>query len=55
VTTGLVLLGFLAILVAIFIVKMRRRLGLGSTPSTWAAIIAIFVIVVLGLWASATH
>ena len=26
-TTGLILLGFLAILVAIFVTRMRRRLG----------------------------
>jgi hypothetical protein len=54
-TTGLILLGFLAILVAFFTVKMRRRLGLGSTLRTWAVVIAVFVVAVLGLWASARH
>jgi hypothetical protein len=52
-TTGLILLGFLAVLVAFFLTRMRRRLGLGVTGRTWAVIIAAFAIVVLGLWASA--
>jgi heme/copper-type cytochrome/quinol oxidase subunit 3 len=55
VTTGLILLGFLALLVAYGTVRMRRRLGLGSTPRTWAVVIAVFIVLVLGLWASATH
>lgn len=54
-TTGLILLGFLAVLVALFVTRMRRRLGLGVTGRTWAVIIAVVVIVVLGLWASAQH
>lgn len=55
VTTGLILLAFLAILVAFFLTRMRRRLGLGVTGGTWAVIIAVFVIIVLGLWASSQH
>ena len=52
---GLILLGFLALLVAVFVVRTRRRLGLPSTGKTWAVIIAVFVIFVLGLWASSRH
>ncbi len=52
---GLILLGFLAVLATIFIVRVRRRLGLASTHKTWAVVIAVFVVFVLGLWASATH
>ena len=52
-TEGLILLGFLAVLVALFVVRTRRRLGLASTGKTWAVIIAVFVVFVLGLWASA--
>ncbi len=52
---GLILLGFLAVLVATFTVRARRRIGLASTGRTWAAIIGVFVVVVLGLWASAGH
>ena len=51
-TTGLILLGFLAILVALLLTRMRRRRGLGTTGRTWAVIITVFVIVVLGLWAT---
>ena len=47
-TTGLILLGFLAVLVAFFLTRMRRRLGLATTGRTWAVIIAVFVVVVLG-------
>jgi len=54
-TTGLILLAFLAFLVAFFLTRMRRRLGLGVTGRTWAVIIAAFVIIVLGLWASSQH
>ncbi len=54
-TTGLILLAFLAILVAFFLTRMRRRLGLGVTGGTWAVIIAVFVIIVLGMWASSQH
>jgi hypothetical protein len=55
VAEGLILLGFLAVLVTLFIVRARRRLGLASTSKTWAVIVAVFVIFVLGMWASATH
>ena len=54
-TTGLILLAFLAVLTAFFLTRMRRRLGLGVTGGTWAVIIAVFAIVVLGLWASSQH
>jgi hypothetical protein len=51
-TTGLILLAFLALLVAFFLTRMRRRLGLRVTGGTWTVIVAVFAIVVLGLWAS---
>ncbi len=52
VTTGLILLAFLGVLVTFFITRMRRRLGLAVTGKTWAVSIAVFAIIVLGLWAS---
>jgi hypothetical protein len=55
VAEGLILLGFLAVLVAIFTVRTRRRLGLTSTGKTWAVVIAVFFIFVLGMWASTRH
>ena len=54
-TTGLILLGFLAILVAFFLTRRRRRLGLGVTGRTWAVIIAVVAIIVHILWASSQH
>jgi hypothetical protein len=54
-TTGLILLGFLGVLVALFLTRMRRRLGLSVTGGTWAVIIAVFAIIVLSLWASSQH
>jgi Na+-driven multidrug efflux pump len=54
-TSGLILLAFLGILVAFFVTRMRRRMGLGVTGSTWAVIIALFAIVVLGMWVSSQH
>ncbi|MGD0686122.1 MAG: hypothetical protein ABSA03_13515 [Streptosporangiaceae bacterium] len=51
-TTGLILLAFLGLLVAFFVTRVRRRLGLKVTGGTWAVIVAVFAIAVLGLWAS---
>jgi hypothetical protein len=55
VTTGLILLAFIGIIVVVLIHKGRRRLGLGTTPKTWAAILAVFFVLVLSLWAANTH
>jgi NhaP-type Na+/H+ and K+/H+ antiporter len=52
-TEGLILLAFLAVLVAFFTVRMRRRLGLTSTGRTWIIAITVFVVLGLLLWASA--
>ncbi len=49
---GLILLGFLAILVALFAVRMRRRLGLTSTARTWLTVMTGFGLIVLTLWAA---
>lgn len=54
-TSGLILLGFLGLLVALFVTRMRRRMGLGVSGSTWATIVAVFAIVVLGMWVSSRH
>jgi hypothetical protein len=51
-TTGLILLAFLGVLVAFFLTRMRRRLGLGVTGRTWIVIIAVFAVAVLALWAN---
>jgi len=54
-TQGLILLGFLGVLVALFTVRMRRRMGLSSTTGTWVTVIVGCIVVGLALWASASH
>ena len=54
-TDGLILLGFLALLFAVFVVRGRRRIGLSVTSRVFATAIAGFTIVVLILWATQRH
>lgn len=53
--TGLILLAFLGALIAFLTVRMRRRMGVGSTGKTWLTIITAVIIIGLLLWASGTH
>lgn len=53
-TDGLILLGFLALLVTIAMISVRRRLGLGVTSRSIAVTFTGFVIVVLVAWVAAT-
>jgi hypothetical protein len=55
VTSGLILLALLAILVAFFWTRIRRRAGLGVTGRHWAAAIVVFTLVVLTLYATSQH
>ncbi len=50
--TGVILLFFLAILVAFFWQKMRKRAGLGVSSKTWMGVICVFVLVVALLYAN---
>jgi hypothetical protein len=52
---GLILLVFIGILIAVFTVRVRRRMGLASNSKTWLMIITWAVVLGLALWASATH
>jgi uncharacterized membrane protein len=52
---GLILLAFLAALVVVIAVRLRRRLGLATHPRTWVVIFGVFVVVVLVLWGQAQH
>jgi ABC-type uncharacterized transport system permease subunit len=52
---GLILLVFLALLVAFGWSRLRRRMGMGTTARTWLIVIAVFIIGVLALWAYSTH
>lgn len=52
-TDGLILLVFIGALVALLIVRARRRLGLTSTGRLWLLVIVWAVILGLVLWAAA--
>jgi ABC-type uncharacterized transport system permease subunit len=53
---GLILLVFLALLVAFGWSRLRRRLGMGTTSGrTWLIVMAVFVVGVLALWAYSTQ
>jgi hypothetical protein len=55
VTDGLILLGLLAVLFAIFAGRARRRLGMPMSFRILSTIIAGFAIVVLVMWVASTH
>ena len=50
--SGVILLLFLAVLVAFFWQKLRKRAGLGVSSKTWMGVICVFVLVVALLYAS---
>jgi len=52
VTDGLILLGFLAVLAALVVARIRRRIGLAMTGGIFLATMAAFAIAVLALWAT---
>jgi len=47
---GLILLAFIAILGALFTVRMRRRMGIASSARTWYMVITGVILVGLVLW-----
>jgi ABC-type uncharacterized transport system permease subunit len=54
--TGLILLVFIALLVAFGWARFRRRLGMGTTGGrTWLTVIAVVIVGLLALWAYSTH
>jgi ABC-type uncharacterized transport system permease subunit len=53
---GLILLVFLALLVAFGWSRFRRRMGMGITSGrTWLIVMAVFIVCVLAMWAYSTH
>ncbi len=53
---GLILLVFLALLVAFGWSRLRRRAGMGTTGGrTWLIVMAVFILVVLTMWAYTTY
>lgn len=54
-TAGLILLVFIGLLLAYFLSRGRRRLGMPTAGRTWLVILAAVVLLGLALWASSTH
>ncbi len=50
-TNGLILLVFLALLVAIGVTRLRRRAGMGVTGKMFLTVMAVFAVGVLIMWA----
>jgi uncharacterized membrane protein YjjP (DUF1212 family) len=50
VAQGLILLAFIAGLIALFTTRVRRRLGLSSNGKTWLIVIVVVIVAVLALW-----
>ncbi|HEX9065867.1 MAG TPA: hypothetical protein VF843_12220 [Streptosporangiaceae bacterium] len=54
-TDGLILLGFLAVIFAIIVVRGRRRLGVSTGGRVFMIAVAGFAIAVLVLWVQSRH
>jgi hypothetical protein len=55
-TTGLILLAFIAALITFFWVRLRRRLGMGAaTTRTWVVTMTVIIVAVLALWVYQTQ
>jgi heme/copper-type cytochrome/quinol oxidase subunit 2 len=55
-TTGIILLVFIAALVTFFLTRMRRRVGMGNaTARTWLIIMTVVILAVLALYAYQTQ
>jgi hypothetical protein len=52
VASGLILLALIGVLVGFGWTRLRRKMGIGVTWSTWAAVIAAVMICGLLLWAT---
>jgi hypothetical protein len=55
VTNGLILLGFIGVIFAIVIARVRRQLGMSVTGRFLAITVSGFAIAVLVLWATTTR
>ncbi len=54
-TAGLILLVFIAALVAFGWTRLRRRAGMSVTGRHWVTVMAVVILGVLALWAYSTH
>jgi len=53
--TGLILLVFIAVIIAYFWTRMRGKMKLNVTGKHWTGAIIVVVLAVLLLWASTQH
>jgi hypothetical protein len=54
-TDGLILLGFIAVVIAASTIRVRRRIGIPARSGFFAGAVVVIVIVVLLLWANQNH
>jgi hypothetical protein len=54
-TDGLILLGFIAIVIAVVVARVRRRVGVPVQRGFYAAAVAGIAIIVLALWAASNR
>jgi hypothetical protein len=54
-TDGLILLGFIAVMIAVVTIRVRRRAGFPAGRGFFAGAVAVVAIVVLLLWATQNH
>ena len=52
---GLILLGFIAIVIAAVTIRVRKRIGLPARSGFFASAVAVIAIAVLLLWATQNH
>ena len=52
---GLILLGFIAIVIAAVTIRVRKRIGLPALSGFLASAVAVIAIAVLLLWATQNH
>jgi len=55
VTNGLILLGFIAVVLALLVARVKRRIGMRVTVGTLTMTAAVIAIAILALWATNTH
>jgi hypothetical protein len=53
--TGLILLAFIAALITLLWMRMRRRLGMGATTRAWVVTMTVIILAVLALWVYQTQ
>jgi hypothetical protein len=50
--TGYILVVFIAGLFTFGFIKLRRRMGIGTTGRTWGITFLVTVLIILGFWAT---